>query len=52
MYQAKTLRRMKPETRKLAKQANQAELLTRRLRATVDRLAILELDSLALAGYE
>jgi len=48
VYQSKTLRRMPPETRKLAKLVNEADSLVRRLRNRVPEIAQLERDSIAL----
>ena len=47
VYQSKTLRRMPPETRKLAKLVNEADSLVRRLRNRIPEMARLERDSLA-----
>lgn len=47
VYQSKTLRRMPPETRKLAKLINEADSLVRRLRNRVPVIAQLERDSMA-----
>ena len=48
MYQAKTLRRMRPETRKIAKIANGLELEIRRLKRAIAAVESLEFDSRAL----
>ena len=50
MYQRKTLRRMKPQTRKLAKALNEMELAIRRGKKLVGEMQSLETDSLALNG--
>ena len=50
MYQRKTLRRMKPQTRKLAKALNEMELAIRRGKKLVDEMQQLEIDSAALNG--
>jgi hypothetical protein len=47
VYQSKTLRRMPPETRKLAKLVNEADSLVRRLRNRIPEMAQLERDSMA-----
>ena len=48
VYQSKTLRRMPPETRKLARLVNEADSMVRRLRNRVPEIAQLERDSIAL----
>ena len=48
VYQSKTLRRMPPETRKLARLVNEADSLVRRLRNRIPEIAQLERDSIAL----
>ena len=50
MYQRKTLRRMKPQTRKLAKALNEMELAIRRGKKLVDEMQQLEIDAAALNG--
>ena len=50
MYQKKTLRRMKPQTRKFAKALNDMELAIRRGKKLVDEMQQLEIDSAALNG--
>lgn len=47
VYQSKTLRRLPPETRKLARLVNEADSLVRRLRNRVPEIAQLERDSIA-----
>ena len=48
MFQGKTLRRMTPKTRKLAKEYNALELTLRRMKKQVEAMAELERDSIAL----
>jgi hypothetical protein len=47
VYQSKTLRRMPPETRKLAKLINDADSLVRRLKNRIPEISQLERDSMA-----
>ena len=47
VYQSKTLRRMPPETRKLAKLINEADSVVRRLKNRIPEIAQLERDSMA-----
>lgn len=47
VYQSKTLRRMPPETRKLARLINEADSLVRRLRNRIPEIAQHERDSIA-----
>ena len=48
MFQSKTMRRMTPKTRKLAKEYNALELILRRMKKQVEVMAELECDSIAL----
>jgi len=48
MFQSKTLRRMTPKTRKLAKECNTLEVTLRRMKKQVAVMAELERDSIAL----
>ncbi|MBA7715107.1 hypothetical protein ES703_124147 [subsurface metagenome] len=50
MFQSKTLRRMTPKTRKLAKEYNALEFTLRRMKKQVEVMAELERDSLALCN--
>lgn len=47
VYQSKTLRRMPPETRKLARLINEADSLVRKLRNRLPDIAQHERDSIA-----
>lgn len=47
MKKARTLRRLPPETRKLAKILNDMELATTRLKRQLDKLASMEADNRA-----
>lgn len=51
-YTKKTLRKMRPATRKVAELANEAELLARRLRRLVDAVVELELQADAFKAQE